>query len=390
MVSPASSPPHNLSQEQWKKIWQSLYSENLLYESVFTSLQLSILISDSLHKVLYYSPVTPKVLEVNLRHKKDFIWNFVKNPELASFLKQSLENNDTFLDQEFIQKNSIVSLSLSPYVQAGKLHGNILYVKDITAQKAEQNNQEGSEALETLIRMSAGMAHEIKNPLGSISLHGQILEKSIERKAEKEKLLHHTQIILEEIERLTGIVNQYLFALRPLNLPLTPLSLNDLVKKTLDFVTYEMQQDHIRIHYELQEPLPAILLNERYFKQALLNLLENARFALSLQENSKNRILRVRTYMRENWVNLDIEDNGVGMDAQSQNNFFKPYFSTKEGSSGLGMSIIFKIIKEHKGKISFRSSEEMGTVFTLSFPIYQEKRSMISFGESHDSNSHRG
>lgn len=372
----------SINPQKWKNLYEELLSTNTLYESVFSSLQLSIIVTDSHHKVLYYTPVTPKVLEVNSSHKKGYLWDFLKSNKLASFLKQSLENNDTFKNQEFSQKKKIVSLSLSPYVQKGKLYGNVLYIKDITTEKEEKNNTEGSEALNTLIKMSSGMAHEIKNPLGALSLHGQILEKSIEKEADKEKLLYHTNIILEEVERLSGIVNQYLFSLRPLDLPLALSSLNNIIEKTVAIIFYEFIEDSIEIKLELKNNLPRVLLNDRYFKQALLNLMENARYALKEKISSETKILTLKTYQREDWVCLDIEDNGIGITPDFQNNFFKPYFSTKEGSSGLGMSIIFKIIQEHKGKISFRSSHHLGTVFTISLPIHQENRSMISFEEN--------
>lgn len=374
-------PNKNSNSQKWKPLYDKLLSTNTLYESVFSSLQLSIIVTDSNHKVLYYTSVTPKVLELNSSQKKGYLWDFIKSSSLSSFLKQSLENNDTFKNQEFTQKKKIVSLSLSPYLQKGKLYGNVLYIKDITEEKEEKNNTEGSESLNTLIQMSSGMAHEIKNPLGALSLHGQILEKSIEKEAEKEKLLYHTHIILEEVERLSGIVNQYLFALRPLNLPLEPLSLNDIIEKTIEIIFYELTEDSIEIKLELRDNLPRVLLNNRYFKQALLNLLENSRYALKEKKSETPKTLILRTYERQDWVCLDIEDNGIGINPEFQNNFFKPYYSTKEGSSGLGMSIIFKIIQEHKGKISFRSSLNIGTVFTLSLPIYQESQSMLSFEE---------
>lgn len=372
----------NINPQKWKNLYDELLSTNTLYESVFSSLQLSIIVTDSLHRILYYTPVTPKVLELNLSQKKGYLWEFIKDNMLASFLKQSLENNDTFKNQEFLQNKKIVSLSLSPYVQKGKLYGNVLYIKDITEEKEEKNNIEGSEALNILIKMSSGMAHEIKNPLGALSLHGQILEKSIEKEANKEKLLYHNRIILEEVERLSGIVNQYLFALRPLNLPLTPSSLNSIIEKTVAIIFYEFIENSIEIKLELKNNLPRVLLNKRYLKQALLNLMENSRYALKEKISHESKVIILRTYQRENWICLDIEDNGIGINPDFQNNFFKPYFSTKEGSSGLGMSIIFKIIQEHKGKISFRSSLNSGTVFTISLPSYQENHSMISFEEN--------
>lgn len=375
---------------QKESLLQKAYKENLLYESVLSSLQIIIIISDEEHKVMYFSPEIPKVLDINVKHKNSYIWEFVKNQELCYFLKQSLQNHDTFWEQEFIQKSKVVSLSLSPYVQEGKLHGNILTIKDITFKKADQNNLEGSEALKTLIEMSSGMAHEIKNPLGAMSLHCQILEKSIEKKLPKEKLLNHTHIILEEIDRLSHILNQHLFALRPLNLPLVPDSLSQVVNSVIQLIKPSLEKDSIHVKQNLDFSLKPVLINERYFKQALVNLFENARIALlTSHKDPQSREISIKTYERENWIHLDIEDNGKGMDTETQKKFFKPYYSTKENSSGLGMSIIFKIVHEHKGKISYRSHLDQGTVFTLSLPIFQENQPMISFEETHEKNTYR-
>jgi signal transduction histidine kinase len=139
-----------------------------------------------------------------------------------------------------------------------------------------------------------------------------------------------------------------------------------------------MDQSKINCMLDLDEAVPPILVDERYMKQALLNLVKNAQAAMA-----GGGTLTVKTTLAESEIKLSINDTGIGINSKNLAKIFDPYFTTKETGTGLGLTLAFKIIREHRGEITVQSKERKGTCFTISLPIIQKERRMITW----DSNS---
>ena len=179
-----------------------------------------------------------------------------------------------------------------------------------------------------------------------------------------------TKVIDEEIERLNAIVVDFLFAVRPMDVRLRLENVNDVINDVLNFVTHELEQHGIKIERNLEEFLPKLRLDENLLKQALLNIIKNAMNALEVSGG----VLAVSTKLLGDHVALTIHDNGIGMDEATLSKIFEPYFTTKPSGSGLGLTMVFKVVKEHSGEISVSSKLGEGTTFTITLPVPTSER----------------
>jgi len=168
----------------------------------------------------------------------------------------------------------------------------------------------------------------------------------------------------------------FLFTVRPMNAELEYDELNRLIQELVEFLRPELEQAGIDIRLELAEPMPQIRMDERYMKQAVLNVVKNALSAMP-----DGGTLSIRTAVRGNHLQLRISDTGVGIPDENLEKIFEPYFTTKEFGSGLGLTIVYKIVKEHLGEIAVDSKVGKGASFTLSFPIPQKEKRLIGYRE---------
>lgn len=221
--------------------------------------------------------------------------------------------------------------------------------------------------------MAAGVAHEIKNPLGSMSIHLQLMDKLLERdKFDRDNFKKYLSIINDEVERLNSIVVDYLFAVRPMDIELSEGNVNRLINELIEFTQYELDESKIDVNLELDDTICAIFMDKKFMKQALLNIIKN-----SIQAMEMGGKLSIKTEMVEGMVMLSIGDTGVGMDLDTQEKIFEPHFTTKDTGSGLGLTIVYKVIKEHKGDIRINSTPGEGTTFTFIFPGVCTKETLL-------------
>jgi two-component system NtrC family sensor kinase len=231
-----------------------------------------------------------------------------------------------------------------------------------------------SERLATVGRMAAQITHEVRNPLASIGLYAELLgdeigevgqgqeEEKAKAKAEAKRLV---ESIISEVDRLTEITETYL---RFARLPKPKLEREDLgaiVTGVLEFSRAELSQAGIDLELEVAPGLPEIGADEAQLRQAMLNLVRNAREAMSGAPRGR---LRVAVAAEAGGVRVTVRDSGAGIARENLEKIFDPFFSTKERGTGLGLALVQQIVVEHGGKIEVESSPEAGTTFTLTFP----------------------
>jgi signal transduction histidine kinase len=269
-----------------------------------------------------------------------------------------------------------------PLVREHRVTGSLIYIEDITEKRGREARLRRAENLASLTTLAAGVAHEIKNPLGSISIHIQLMQKALGANRELagqaspylDQLDKYIAVVNEEIDRLNHIVVDFLFAVRPMNLDLREGNVNTLIGELMNFMGFELSGASIVCSLELDEDLPLLKFDERYLKQALLNLVKNA--AAAMPGGGR---LTMRTGRKDNEALISVIDTGVGIPEENLSKIFEPYFTTKAAGSGLGLTLVFKIIREHQGEISVKSREGEGTSFTISLPIPQREHRLIGF-----------
>jgi two-component system NtrC family sensor kinase len=220
-----------------------------------------------------------------------------------------------------------------------------------------------SERLAAIGQVSAQITHEIRNPLSSIGLNAELLADELAsarfahegQRAEAEALL---SAIAREIDRLTEISEQYLAFARAPRAPPTPLDLGDLCYELVDFLTPELTAVGIQVQLELAPDLPRILGNEDQLRQALLNLVRNAKEAMAATgaapdgNGAPARLLTLRaTFHRADGLRIEVRDTGPGVPPEVRERVFDPFFSTKSTGTGLGLALSQRIAQEHGGSL---------------------------------------
>ena len=219
-----------------------------------------------------------------------------------------------------------------------------------------------SEKLAALGQLAAGIAHEIRNPLTSINI---LIHSLREKPSDEEVHREDLRVIEEEIHRINEIVDQFLRFAKPAPPLLQEADLVSLFEETLQLLKPQIEKQRITVQKEFNA-LPSTVLDREQMKQVVLNLLLNA-----LQAMSGGGLLRLSGQVLEDnrWIQLSVQDTGVGIPPEDMNKLFDPFFSTKEGGVGLGLSIAHRIIDQHRGKIQIESTPGQGTLFTLWLPI---------------------
>ena len=373
-----------LDQNQILNLINILTDENELLEIVLDSMTDGLIVSDREENLLFINKSAKRLLGTQYLNEnvENSLWDAVPDRKIREMLVESLNRHDDRTVNNYIDTNKkesrILEFTITPLVRDKCIYGNIIMIKDITERKIRETKLRRAESLASLTTLAAGVAHEIKNPLGSISIYLQLVEKLVSKKEDdpdKEKILGNLSVINEEVDRLNQIVVDFLFAVRPINLDLEYNNINKIIDETLDFMKVDFDESGIKVIKELSDDVPDIMLDSRFVKQAIINLIKNAEAAMKEKEG----ILEIKSYLKDSNVMLDIKDNGSGIPERIIGRIFEPYFTTKEFGSGIGLTLVYKIIREHKGDIAISSVEGEGTTFTLSFPTHKKEQKLLSW-----------
>ncbi len=361
-----------------KQILYELIEENENLKNLFNSMKEAVLVLDKEKKVTFYNKMAVNLFEITSKNPMGLNINNIINNEYLKNIINSVIDKEEKLDEIEIKFDSenqkYISFSLHPLVKNGIIIGNIIIIDDISVEKENKNKLRQAESLAALTTISAGIAHEIKNPLGAISIHIQLIEQEINKSNLNlsSDFKSSITVIKEEIDRLNKIVIDYLTTVRPLKAKLSLVNLKDFLDKFIELIQPELELNEIKLEKNYSK-LPEVWLDEKYFKQALLNLINN-----SLSAIINNGIIEIEAFQEQNYVYINIIDNGEGIPFEIQSKIFDPYFTTKNFGTGLGLTIVYKIIKEHKGEISF-SSKKGETVFSIKLPLSFIEKGLIEY-----------
>jgi two-component system, sporulation sensor kinase E len=256
--------------------------------------------------------------------------------------------------------------------------GHVMILRDITESRRTAQQTIESERLNALRLLAAGVAHEIGNPLNSLHIHLQLMQRSVQKlhDGEKAELEQSIDVARSEVNRLDSIVTQFLKAIRPSRPQLRPENVNTIVEDAVRFFTPELQDREIVVEQELRSDLPLLQLDRDQMKQAFYNVIKN-----SVEAMHRHGTLRIRTDLTDMHVIVRFTDSGGGMSAEDLSRVFEPYFTTKPSGSGLGLLIVRRIVREHGGELSLESSQGKGLTLTIRLPFIDKRIRMLEAGD---------
>ena len=259
--------------------------------------------------------------------------------------------------------------------------GHAMILRDITESRRSAQQTIESERFNALTLLAAGVAHEIGNPLNSLHIHLQLMERQAHKLdgAGREEFQESIDIARSEVNRLDSIVTQFLRAIRPSKPQLQPENVNMIVEEAVRFFAPEIQDRDIVVEQELRSDLPLLRLDRDQMKQAFYNVIKN-----SLEAMKRGGILCIRTDRDDTHVLVSFVDTGSGMSAGNLSRVFEPYFTTKPSGTGLGLLIVRRIVREHGGELSIESSEGKGLTLTIRLPYVDKRVRMLEAGHSRE------
>jgi PAS domain S-box-containing protein len=256
-----------------------------------------------------------------------------------------------------------VSISVQEIQEAGERMGALVTLRDLDSIESINTQLQVSERLAAVGRITAGVAHEVKNPLNSMRLWLENLKAALPPETDG-AAQQAVNVLDAEIDRLDAVVKRFLDFSRPMDLRLEPTQLAGLLKEVLELAQQQLKQSNVQVAQLIPIGIPEVFVDRALLKQALLNLVLNA-----LEAMPQGGQLQLTLSRRGEMAEITVGDTGKGIPAENQKKIFQLFFSTRPGGSGIGLASTFRIVQLHNGSIDFTSEVGRGTTFRIELPL---------------------
>jgi len=364
---------------------QRLVRERTQLENVFNILQEGVLVIDGDGVIDYANSAAHRLIGLTADDLSGkILWRLV--PGLRPSLQSSLVDDAPALPvvtreiELTYPEARTVRLYMVPF--SGEAHGSerrfAIILTDITRDKQTTEARIEDERTSSILLLAAGVAHELGNPLNSLTIHLQLIErrlkklKAVARDKETASLAESIRVCQEEVLRLDGIVTNFLEAIRPRPPDLADTNLGEIIAEVLRFQERELADRGIEVDAVISHDLPSVMADRNQLKQVFFNIVKNAMEAMQ-----PGGVLRIKTRFDDDHVYLLFGDTGSGIKQEDLVKLFQPYHTTKQGGHGLGLMIVQRIMREHGGQVGVESNPGVGTVVTLQFPQKNRRVKML-------------
>src|SRR5690349_17369654 len=257
-----------------------------------------------------------------------------------------------------------VNVSVQAIQEDGERMGALVTLRDLDSLESIDTQLKVSERLAALGRITAGVAHEVKNPLNSMRLWLENLKESLSYDGDSTASRQAVQVLDKEIDRLDQVVKRFLDFTRPMDVRLEATQLADLLKEVLEIAKPQLEKANILLATLLPIDVPEVYVDRALLKQAVLNLVLNA--AEAMPTGGQLRLVLSR---RSEMAEITVGDTGDGIPPENQQKIFQLFFTTRPGGSGIGLASTFRIVQLHNGSIDFTSEVGRGTTFRIELPL---------------------
>ncbi len=388
---------HTLDRPTLVALAQRLGRERGLFERVFNVLQEGLLVLDADGAIAYANAAARRLLGFGSADAGATLWRLA--PGLRPLLAPALESASSLTREIELSypEPRAVRLYLVPFsagagapesfdadladpatpAPGAEARRFAVVLTDITRDKLDTDQRIESERVASIVLLAAGVAHELGNPLNSLTIHLQVVERKLRKlrgvdPKDAKALGDSLRVCQEEVARLDGIIANFLQAIRPRPPDLADTRLAEVLAEVLAFQERELADRGVRVEVRSPADLPVVLADKDQVKQVFFNLIKNA--AEAMQPGGR---LRIEASSDEEHVALAFADNGSGIKPEDLARLFEPYHTTKPGGHGLGMMVVQRIMRAHGGQIAVESDPGRGTTVTLQFPLKQRRVKLL-------------
>jgi PAS domain S-box-containing protein len=365
---------------------QRLARERGLFEEIFNTLQEGVLVITLDGEIDYANDAAHRLIGLGEDELAgQTLWRLIPGlrPSLGGTLEDDTAAALPVVAREFeltYPEPRTVRLYMVPF--RGEARGDArrfaVILTDVTRDKHATAQQLEDERTSSILLLAAGVAHELGNPLNSLTIHLQLIARKLKKlKASKdtESLVESVDVCRAEVARLDGIIAHFLEAIRPQPPDLAELDMAEVLAEVLRFQQREFADRRIAVEVEASGDLPVVMADRNQLKQVFFNLAKNA-----LDAMEPGGRLKIRARADDDSVFLLFGDSGSGIKQEDLVRVFQPYHTTKPGGHGLGLMIVQRILREHGGQVGIESKEGVGTVVTLQFPRKDRRVRMLGGG----------
>jgi two-component system, NtrC family, nitrogen regulation sensor histidine kinase GlnL len=357
-----------------------------LYFRVVENIDRAVIALDREGRINLFNPAAQSYTGISEKQAigRSFQSLFFRQKNLLYLISTALDEGRSISDHEDMMLKRVnapplpVSVSVSPlYTDAGKTEGAVLIIRNLSHVRDLEMAVRRSDRLSILGTLAAGLAHEIKNPLGGIKGATQLMAMEL---PEQSPLREYTDVMIREVERVNDIIEELMDLARPRPPQWSPVNLAKVLGNIVLLQKEAHQGKNIDFQLDFDPSIPPLRGDENLLTRLFLNLIKNAAEAIGKQGR-----VTVSTKVDPNYhrtkpgsrpipmIMIEIQDNGKGIDPETLEQIFTPFYTTKNKGSGLGLATCQKIIGEHEGFLKIDSTLGNGTRISISLPLHPDK-----------------